>query len=144
MVGIAEIVGVVLLAVAVLLVLLAYRRVRLVRAGGIDVALRSRQVSDGRGWHLGVARYRGDQFAWYRVSSLRTGPDRVLHREQLVVLERRDPTLPESYAVPPDSVVLRCGMAGGELELAMGLGTLTGFLSWLESAPPGRGMPRAS
>lgn len=144
--GIAEIIGLALLAVAVLLVALAYRRVRLVRRGGIDVALRSRRVDDGRGWHLGVARYRGDQFAWYRVSSLRTGPDRVLHRERLVVLERRDPTLPESYAVPPGSVVLRCRMAGadGDLELAMGRGTLTGFLSWLESAPPGRGMPRAS
>lgn len=142
--GIAEIVGSVLLAVAVLLVLLAYRRVRLVRAGGIDVALRTRPVSDGRGWHLGVARYRGDQFIWYRVSSLRSGPDRVLDREQLVVVDRRDPTLPESYAVPPGSVVLRCRMAGGELELAMGRGTLPGFLSWLESAPPGRGVPRAS
>lgn len=144
--GIAEIVGLALLAGAVLLVLLAYRRIRLVRGGGIDVALRTRtrQVTDGRGWHLGVARYRGDQFAWYRVSSLRSGPDRVLQREQLVVLERRDPTLSESYAVPPGSVVLRCRMAGGELELAMGRGTLTGFLSWLESAPPGRGVPRTS
>ncbi len=142
--GIAEIVGLALLAVALLLVLLTYRRIRLVRAGGIDVAMRTRQVPDGRGWHLGVARYGGDQFAWYRVSSLRSGPDRVLYREQLVVLERRDPTLPESYAVPPGSVVLRCRMAGGELELAMGLGTVTGFLSWLESAPPGRGVPRAS
>lgn len=138
--GIAEIVGLALLAVAVLLVLLAYRRIRLVRGGGIDVALRTRRVEDGRGWHLGVARYRGDQFAWYRVSSLRSGPDRVLHREHLVVLDRRDPTLPESYAVPPGSVVLRCRMADGDLELAMGRGTVTGFLSWLESAPPGRGL----
>jgi hypothetical protein len=143
--GIAEIVGLALLAVAVLLVLLAYRRVRLVRAGGgIDVALRTRRVSDGRGWHIGVARYQGDQFVWYRVSSLRSGPDRVLDRGQLSVVERRDPTLPESYAVPPGSVVLRCRMAGRELELAMGRGTLPGFLSWLESAPPGRGVPRAS
>lgn len=141
---IAEIVGLALLAVAVLLVLLAFRRVRVVRAGGVDVALRTRPVSDGRGWHLGVARYQGDRFAWYRVSSLRSGPDRVLDREQLVVVERRDPTLPESYAVPPGSVVLHCRTAGSDLELAMGLGTLPGFLSWLESAPPGRGVPRAS
>lgn len=142
--GTAEVIGLALLAMAVLLVLLAYRRIRLVRRGGIDVALRTRQVADGRGWHLGVARYRGDQFVWYRVSSLRSGPDRVLDRQQLEVVERRDPTLPETYAVPPGSVVLRCRMAAGELELAMGRRTLPGFLSWLESAPPGRGASRAS
>ncbi|MQA12869.1 MAG: DUF2550 family protein [Pseudonocardiaceae bacterium] len=142
--GIAEIAGLVLLGVAMLFAVLAYRRVRLVRGGGIDVALRARPYTGGRGWHLGVARYRGDQFAWYRVSSLRSGPDRVLHRERLVIVERRDPTLPESYSVPPGSVVLRCGMADGEFELAMGRDTLTGFLSWLESAPPGRGVHRAS
>jgi hypothetical protein len=28
--------------------------------------------------------------------------------------------------------------------LAMGRDTLTGFLSWLESAPPGRNVPRPS
>lgn len=135
--GIAEIVGWALLVGAVLLGLLAWRRVRLVRRGGVDVAIRSRLDAGGRGWHLGVARYCGGQFAWYRVSSLRSGPDRVLDREQLQITERRVPTLPESYAVPAGSVVLCCRVATGEVELAMSRDTLTGFLSWLESAPPG-------
>ncbi|MGH4021892.1 MAG: DUF2550 domain-containing protein [Pseudonocardiaceae bacterium] len=148
--GTAEIVGLVLLLVSVLLALLAWRRVRLVRAGGIDVAIRTRPDAGGRGWHLGVARYRGGEFAWYRVSSLRSGPDRVLDRERLRIIERREPTVAETYAVPVGSVVLRCRIAsgervaGGELELAMTRQTVTGFLSWLESAPPGRRTPRPS
>jgi hypothetical protein len=134
--GIGQIVEWVLLAGALVIAALAFRRLRLVRQGGIDVALRSSFNDTGRGWYQGVGRYRGDDFAWFRVASLRSGPDRVLDREQLEIMERRGPTLPESYAMPMGSVVLRCRTAVGELELAMRHDTLTGFLSWLESAPP--------
>lgn len=134
--GIGQIVGVVLLVGVLVIVALAGRRFRIVRQGGIDVALRSRFNAAGRGWHQGVGRYRGDVFAWFRVSSLRSGPDRVLEREQLEIVERRGLTAPESYAMPGGSVVLRCRTGVDELELAMRQDTLTGFLSWLESAPP--------
>lgn len=134
--GVTEIVGSVLLVGALFVTGLALRRLRLVRQGGIDVALRWRPNAAGRGWHQGVGRYRGDDFAWFRVSSLRSGPDRVLDRDQLEIVERRGPTLPESYAVPSGSVVLRCRTGVDELELAMRQDTLAGFLSWLESAPP--------
>lgn len=134
--GLTHILGIVLLVVLTLLVALAFRRLRLVRQGGIEVALRSRLNDAGRGWHQGVGRYRGDDFAWFRVSSLRSGPDRVLGRERLEIVERRGLTVPESYAMPGGSVVLRCRTGVDELELAMRHDTLTGFLSWLESAPP--------
>jgi hypothetical protein len=39
--------------------------------------------------------------------------------------------------MPSGAVVLRCRTGVDELELAMRQDTLTGFLSWLESAPPG-------
>lgn len=135
--GAGEIVGLVLLVAALFVIVRAARRIRKVRRGGIDVALRLRPHEGPRGWHLGVGRYRGDDFSWFRISSLRSGPDRVLDRERLEIVERRRPTLPESYAMPNGSVVLRCRTELGELELAMGQDTLTGFLSWLESAPPG-------
>ena len=141
--GVGEIIGLVLLASALIIAALAFRRLRLVRQGGIDVALRWQHNDTGRGWHQGVGRYQGDDFAWFRVSSLRSGPDRVLDREQLTIVERRGPTLPESYAMPSGSVVLRCRTDVDELELAMRADTLTGFLSWLESAPP-RANPWAS
>ncbi len=134
--GIAEIVGLVLLSAGLLVAVLFLRRLRLVRQGGIDVALRLRPDDAGRGWYQGVGRYQGDVFAWFRVSSLRLGPDRVLGRDQLEIVERRGPTLPETYAVPCGSVVLRCRTDVDEVELAMRRDTLTGFLSWLESAPP--------
>jgi hypothetical protein len=38
---------------------------------------------------------------------------------------------------PPRASVLRCRVGEREVELAMTPGVLTGFLSWLESAPPG-------
>ena len=142
--GIADVLGLVLLLAVLLAALLVGRRLRLVRRGGVDVALRTRPDAGGRGWHLGVARYQGDEFAWYRVSSLRSGPDRILTREQFEITNRREPTMPESYTVPSGSVVLACRVAGREVELAMGRDTLTGFLSWLESAPPGRNVPRPS
>lgn len=134
--GIGQIVGLVLLAGVLVIATLALRRVRIVRQGGINVALRSRFNAAGRGWHQGVGRYRGDVFAWFRLSSLRSGPDRLLDREELEIVERRGLTVPESYALPSESVVLRCRTGVDELELAMRKDTLTGFLSWLESAPP--------
>ncbi|HEV7908836.1 MAG TPA: DUF2550 domain-containing protein [Pseudonocardiaceae bacterium] len=142
--GIAEFTGVVLLGVAVVIGYFAWRRLRLLREGGVHVALRQRIDDNGRGWHLGVGRYRGDEFAWYRVLSLRSGPDRVISRDRLEIDDRREPTGPEAYVMPAGSTVLRCRAATSEVEIAMGPDALTGFLSWLESAPPGRSIPWAS
>jgi hypothetical protein len=43
--------------------------------------------------------------------------------------------------MPAGATVLRCRGEAGELELAMDTDALTGFLSWLESSPPGRAIP---
>lgn len=133
---IAQVVGLILITAVFVIGALAFRRVRLVRQGGVDVALRVSPNDAGYGWHQGVGRYRGDGFAWFSLSSLRSGPDRILDRERLQIVERRGPTAPESYAVPSESIVLRCRTGVEELELAMRQDALTGFLSWLESAPP--------
>ncbi|WP_197321639.1 DUF2550 domain-containing protein [Saccharomonospora sp. NB11] len=139
------------LVLALLLVLLAVaaayalRWVFMRRHGGVSVALRWQPDREKSGWHLGVGRYRGEEFVWYRVWSLRIGPSRVFYRDTLHIVTRRDPVGTESYAVPPGSRVLRCRPGDDEpIEIAMGPGALTGFLSWLESAPPGRKLPRAS
>ncbi|MFC4856703.1 DUF2550 domain-containing protein [Actinophytocola glycyrrhizae] len=138
-------VGAVLLLVAVVLVWFTVRRLRALRSGGVHAALRTRLDDAGKGWHLGVGRYQGDEFVWFRVLSLRPGPDRVISRSALEIADRRDPSGPELYSMPPASRVLRFREAndGGEVEIAMGPDALTGFLSWLESAPPGR-LPWAS
>ncbi|GAA5156302.1 MULTISPECIES: DUF2550 domain-containing protein [Amycolatopsis] len=142
---IAVVVLVLLLALVVLAAWYGLRWVRMRRGGGVSVALRWDPDNARAGWHLGMARYEAEVFAWYRVWSLRTGPDRVFERETLMIADRRDPAGTEAYAVPADATVLRCESEGHEpIEIAMGPGALTGFLSWLESAPPGRRLPRAS
>ncbi|GAA4619787.1 DUF2550 domain-containing protein [Saccharopolyspora hordei] len=133
-----------LLVAALVVAVLAWRRLRELRVGGIDVALRVNKDSGGRGWHLGVAHYRGEEFAWYRVLSLRSGPNWVVNRRDVEIARRREPSAAESYAMPPGATVLDLTGRGPELELAMGVDALTGFLSWLESAPPGRSVPWAS
>lgn len=121
---------------------LVVRRVRLMRGGGVDVCLRRRPVSVGRdaaaGWHFGVARYQGDELAWYRLTSLRWGPSIVLDRMRLEILDRRPPADGEVYAMPQADSVLHCRSGDADVEVAMAPGVLTGFLSWLEAAPPGR------
>jgi Protein of unknown function (DUF2550) len=143
----AVLVGVLLLVVCCALGYLLVRRVRLMRGGGVDVCLRRRSaVSAARavsrdaaaGWHFGVGRYRGDQLAWYRLTSLRPGPSTVLDRMQLEIVERRTLAEAEVFAIPQADAVLRLRSGGQEVEVAMAPGVLTGFLSWLEAAPPGR------
>jgi hypothetical protein len=146
-VDVTLVLGAALLIVAAVLVWLGVRRLRALRSGGVHAALRTRLDESGKGWHLGVGRYQGDEFVWFRVLSLRPGPDRVIHRSGLEIADRRDPSGPELYSMPPSSHVLRFrdrdGTPEPDVEIAMGPDALTGFLSWLESAPPGR-LPWAS
>jgi hypothetical protein len=143
-VDITVVVGTVLLLAAAVLVWLAVRRLRALRSGGVHAALRTRLDESGKGWHLGVGRYQGDEFVWFRVLSLRMGPDRIISRSALEIADRRDPSGPELYSMPPSSRVLRFRETGAtDVEIAMSPDALTGFLSWLESAPPGR-LPWAS
>lgn len=138
----------VLVVVVLLLVLQVLRRLQQLRRGGVDVALRPRTdpgdgggaapdpAGDGRGWHSGIARYRGDQFRWYRVSGLRTAPNVVLDRTELEIVDRRPARSVELHT--PTATVLCCRTRAGTWELAMAPDVLTGFSSWLESTPPGR------
>ncbi|MEU9985103.1 DUF2550 domain-containing protein [Streptomyces sp. NPDC050856] len=92
----------------------------------------------GKGWVYGVARYSGDRVAWFRVFSYAPRPRRVLERSGIEVLARRMPEGEEELALLSDSVVLGCLHHGTRLELAMSEDALTGFLAWLEAAPPGQ------
>lgn len=142
----ALVVSILLLLACVALGYLAFRRVRLMRGGGVDVCLRRRPSVLSRfasrdaaaGWHFGVGRYRGDEFAWYRLTSFRPGPTVVVDRMELEIVDRRQPSPAETYALPQGAVVLHCRARAIDPELAMTPGVLTGFLSWLEATPPGR------
>lgn len=135
---IVEIVLAIVLVVLLVLLLRVLRRVQQLRRGGVTVAARPVRVpdDDGRGWHTGIGRYRGDQFRWYRVGGLRSAPSMVLNRTDLEIVDRRSPRADELS--DPSATVLLCRAGSGSWELAMAPDVLTGFSSWLESTPPGR------
>ena len=134
------------LVVAVLgLFLFGLRRRLIQRAGGtFDCSLRTlrddieAEGDSGRGWVYGVARYSSDQVEWFRVFSYAPRPRRVLERDAIEVVERRHPQGEEELALLSDAVVLVCTHRGIRLEIAMSDDALTGFLAWLEAAPPGQ------
>lgn len=114
------------------------RRVQLLRRGGTEVVLRVLPARPGRGWHHGVLRYRDRGLQYFRVSSLRPGPDATLDRRSLTVLERRVARPDEVGVVPVGATVLHVQDVTQEVEIALSGGSLTAFLSWVESSPPGR------
>ncbi|MBC6458052.1 DUF2550 domain-containing protein [Actinomadura sp. HBU206391] len=88
-------------------------------------------------WRLGLGRYKGDELHWHRIFGFRKRPRQVIHRRGLVVSNRRRPEGDEVAALVPDADIIE--VRDGELtvELAMSGAALTGFLAWLEAAPPG-------
>jgi hypothetical protein len=86
-------------------------------------------------WSVGVAWYGGDTLLWYRALSLSVRPQRRMQRAGFSVESRR-PAARQDLALPVDAVVLACRTCAGVQELAMDPATVTGFLSWVESAPP--------
>jgi hypothetical protein len=126
-----------LILLCALLALFLRREVISRGSGTIDMSLRLNTFVAERGWAPGLGRFAGDELRWYRLFSFGVRPRRILRRTGLVVEARRLPEGAEKLALPADYVVIRC--AGGEqpVEIALAEATLMGFLSWLESAPPG-------
>ncbi|MGW5331617.1 DUF2550 domain-containing protein [Streptomyces bauhiniae] len=138
--------GIVVALVVVGLFLFGLRRRLIQRSGGTfdcslrwDVAEHGDQTSvNGKGWSYGIARYNGDRIEWFRVFSYALRPRRVLERSRIEVAGRRLPEGEEELALLSDAVILACVHRGTRLELAMSEDALTGFLAWLEAAPPGQ------
>jgi hypothetical protein len=135
--------GVVVALVLVGLFVFGLRRRHIQRSGGtFDCSLRwnvpEEPDTSGKGWGYGVARYNGDRIEWFRVFSYAPRPRRVLERSAIEVAGRRAPEGEEELALLSDAVILACHHRGTRLELAMSEDALTGFLAWLEAAPPGQ------
>ena len=139
---VVEAVAVALAVVAFALAALAVRRRWLLgSSGAIDMSMRLRLGRVGRGWALGIGRYTGDDLLWVRVFALTLRPSRTLSRRGLQVVAQRLPQGAESWAVQSGAVIVECRDGTGPVHLAMSSEALTGFLSWLESAPPGFAVP---
>ncbi|MFJ8313819.1 MULTISPECIES: DUF2550 domain-containing protein [unclassified Streptomyces] len=135
--------GLVVALVLVGLFVFGLRRRLIQRSGGtFDCSLRwnlpETPDTSGKGWVYGVARYNGDRIEWFRVFSYAPRPRRVLERSAIDVVARRLPDGEEELALLSDAIILGCTHRGTRLELAMSEDALTGFLAWLEAAPPGQ------
>jgi Protein of unknown function (DUF2550) len=137
---IGGLVAVVLVAVLAVFALLSLRRWLLERRGGtVECSLRD---PHGRGvWQLGIGRYHGDELRWFAIFGFRLRPRRVVHRRGLVVSGRRKPEAEEEAALHPDAGIVEIQDGSGTVELAMSGAAMTGFLAWLEAAPPGSPLP---
>jgi hypothetical protein len=123
---------------------IAARRTLIERGGG-SVECGLRDARDQR-WRLGVAAYWPEELRWYPVFGVRLRPYEVFDRRRLSVVSRRPADLAEASSLGPGTVIVECrtgivalGTAepAGRIELALGEEALTGFLAWLEAAPPG-------
>ena len=136
--------GVVLLLVICYGLILVVRRRVLSRHGGtFELSLRVRSSQAGRGWVLGLGRYREERLEWFRIFSPSPRPRRIWQRSQLQITGQREPEGPEAFALYGGHVIVECFTADGPVELAMSSSALTGFSSWLESGPPGSDWDRA-
>jgi hypothetical protein len=138
---------------ALLLVLLyglclVLRRRWIARDGGtFELSHRVRDTApgppSGRGWVLGVGRYTGDLLEFFRIFSLSPRPRRVFERSSIRYDGPRQPIGSESHSLYAGHVIIGCHTVprlhgrAEEFELAMSPDALTGFLAWLEAAPPG-------
>ena len=135
LVGLVLVAGLMLLSISV-------RRRWLSREGGaMEMSLRLKPRSQGRGWVLGLGRFVGDELQWFRVFSLSTRPRRTLTRQTLEVRKRRAATGPEALALIKGMEVVELRSAGAPVEIALDSAALTGFLAWLEARPPSAAMP---
>lgn len=133
-----DVAGALLLAGVLYGLALVCRRRLIARHGGtFELSHRVRTSGDGRGWVLGVGRYSGERLEWFRLFSLAPRPKRVWVRDDLSYDGRREPLGAEQMSLYPDHLVIHCATPAGDVELAMGAASLTGFQSWLEARPPG-------
>jgi hypothetical protein len=131
------------LLAAAALIALPLRRRWLARQGGLfECSVRLTTSTPGAGWVLGMARYNAELLEWFRFFSYSTRPRKSFRRNDVRVLASREP-------YPVEAVALYSGQRVVEMEeqtpgqvdvepweIAMGEDSLTGFLSWLEAAPP--------
>lgn len=127
------------------LVWLFARRRWLASAGRVfDCSLRASQTTPGTGWVLGVARYSGDVFQFYRVFSLSLRPWRVIDRTRSQPSATRPPDAIEASFLDADARIVTLSGADDGVGIALAPQEMTAFLGWMEGGLPGQSFGRES
>ncbi|GAC54236.1 DUF2550 domain-containing protein [Gordonia amicalis] len=142
----------VLLAVAVIVCVLLAVRLAQLRRAGTPILLRTIPAEVDHGWRHGTAHYSDDSLRYYRLASLRPGPNVTLVRQGIEITGRRRPEGTETeilegmliLQVKPSGKNPISGKGKDGYELAMGPGAVTAFQSWLESRQSARSERRKS
>jgi hypothetical protein len=137
--------GTIMLVVLVVLVVLlaaltsaSLYRFAMLRRGGTSALLRVLPADGGHGWRHGLIRYGEEELVFFKLTSLRLGPDSRISRQGIALSDRRGPRGDE-YDIMTDAIVVT-GIAdgGNSYEVALDRGSLAAFQSWVESRPSGR------
>jgi uncharacterized protein DUF2550 len=122
---------------------LPLRRRWLAREGGLfECSVRLNRSTPGAGWALGMARYNAEMLEWFRFFSYSSKPRKSFLRNEVRVLNDREPDPVEAVALYTGQRIVELeeqgpgNGTGQPWEIAMSAESLTGFLSWLEAAPP--------
>ena len=115
-------------------------RLTVLRRGGTAVILRAMPADSGIGWRHGVVRYGEESLVFFKLSSLRPGPDARLSRQGIELGDRRGPRETEHDIMSDEIVVVAVCDGARSFEFALDHGALTAFLSWVESRPSGRSL----
>jgi len=137
-VTIVEVLGIVVVCLAIVLGLLAWLLVvlhqrRLIASpGSLPVALKR----DGQRWANGVGRYAGDELLWYRTLSLSPVAAVRMPRGELVLIGSRPWDEAQDMALRPNLRIVDCQFRGSRISLGFPDNGWTGFQSWLEASAP--------
>ncbi|NEW41758.1 DUF2550 domain-containing protein [Nocardia cyriacigeorgica] len=129
---------IILVCLLVALALASTYRLVMLRRGGTAAILRVLPARGGERWRHGLIRYDEDRLVFYKLSSLKLGPDSVIHRRGIEVGERRGPRGDEYDIMTDEIAVIAVSDTQGSFELALDRGSLAAFLSWVESRPSDR------
>lgn len=129
---------IILVLLLLALALVSVYRLIMIRRGGTAALLRALPAEGGHGWRHGLIRYDEDRLVFFKLTSLKLGPDSTIRRRGIEVGDRRGPRGDEYDIMTDEIIVTEVSDTEGSYELALDRGARAAFLSWVESRPSDR------
>ena len=129
---------IVLVLVLLALTVLSFYRFAMLRRGGTSALLRILPADGGHGWRHGLIRYNDDHLVFFKLTSLRMGPDARIARQRIELADRRTPRGDEFDIMTSDIIVTGVTTEARAYEVALDRGSTAAFQSWIESRPSAR------